>query len=147
MGFRQVKKDKQIIEIHIPSTLGYEKVAMESVASVAKMLAFTDEKIEDLKTAVSEACINSIEHGNKFNEDTVILVTLKIDHESLKVSIADQGNGFIEPTPIPNIDNQVNNGDKRGWGIFLIKKLVDEVEFEKIPSGGSQINMVIYLSR
>jgi len=143
-----MNKEKQTIEVHIPSVLGYEKVAMDSVAAVAKLLKFTDSKIEDLKTAVSEACINSIEHGNKFNKDTVVLVTLKIDQKSLKVSVADQGEGITKQPKEPNIDNQVNNSeDSRGWGIFLIKNLVDEVEFENIPEGGSQISMVIYLNR
>lgn len=140
--------DKQTIEVHIPSLLGYEKVAMDSVAAVAKLLKFTNSKIEDLKTAVSEACINSIEHGNKFNKDTVVLITLKIDQESLKVSVADQGKGISRQLNDPNIDNQVNNNaNNRGLGIFLIKNLVDEVEFEKNPDGGSQISMVIYLNR
>lgn len=143
-----MSNDKQTIEVHIPSMLGYEKVAMDSVAAVAKLLKFTNSKIEDLKTAVSEACINSIEHGNKFNKDTVVLITLKIDQKSLKVSVADQGKGIMEQLSDPDIDSQVNNNaESRGWGIFLIKNLVDEVEFKKSPNGGSQISMVIYLNR
>lgn len=56
--------DKKI-ELHIPSVLGFERVAMETAASVAKKIGFTEDRIEDLKTAVSEACLNAIEHGNK----------------------------------------------------------------------------------
>jgi len=59
-----VDADKKI-ELHIPSVLGFERVAMETAASVAKKIGFTEDRIEDLKTAVSEACLNAIEHGNK----------------------------------------------------------------------------------
>jgi serine/threonine-protein kinase RsbW len=51
------------IELHIPSVIGFEKVAMECAASVAKKMGFTEDRIEDLKTAVAEACLNAIEHG------------------------------------------------------------------------------------
>lgn len=54
------------IELHIPSRLGYEKIAMNTAASTARMMGFSDERVEDLKTAVAEACINAMEHGNKF---------------------------------------------------------------------------------
>jgi len=48
--------------------MGFEKVAMSTASSVAKLMGFRDERIEDLKTAVAEACINAIEHGNRLNE-------------------------------------------------------------------------------
>ena len=59
------------IELHIPSIMGFEKIAMECSASVAKKMGFTEDRIEDLKTAVAEACLNAIEHGNKM--DTNVL--------------------------------------------------------------------------
>jgi len=56
--------DKRI-ELHIPSVLGFERVAMETPASLAKKIGFTEDRIEDLKTAVSEARLNANKHGNK----------------------------------------------------------------------------------
>ena len=61
---------QKIIEVHIPSILGYEKVAMESAAAAAKIMGFHQSRIEDLKTAISEACSNAMEHGNRFKKDT-----------------------------------------------------------------------------
>jgi serine/threonine-protein kinase RsbW len=51
------------VEVRLPSRLGYEKGAMSTAASVAKLMGFREDRIEDLKTAVAEACINAIEHG------------------------------------------------------------------------------------
>ena len=55
------------VELHIPSVPGAEKVAMERAAEVARGMGFSDDRIEDLKTAVSEACINAMEHGNRMD--------------------------------------------------------------------------------
>ena len=52
------------IDLSIPSELGYERVVREAAASFAHRLGFATERVEDLKTAVSEACLNAIEHGN-----------------------------------------------------------------------------------
>ena len=48
------------VEVKLPSRLGFEKVAMGTAASVAKLMGFPDDRIEDLKTALAEACINAI---------------------------------------------------------------------------------------
>ncbi|MFQ5675527.1 MAG: ATP-binding protein [bacterium] len=138
----------KIIEIHIPSIIGYEKVAMESAAAAAKIIGFHKTRVEDLKTAISEACSNSIEHGNRFKKDTMVLVTLQVNEKSLEVNIKDEGKGFPKKVKAPEIDKQINGTeDTRGWGIFLIKSLVDEVEIKKIPTGGNVTRMVIHVNR
>lgn len=139
---------QNIIELHIPSIIGYEKVAMESVGAAANIMGFHPSRVEDLKTAISEACINAMEHGNRLNKDTKVLVTLKIDKKRLEVNVKDEGKGFRETIKEPEIDKQINGcEDYRGWGIFLIKNLVDEVEFKKIPKGGNVTRMVIHVNR
>lgn len=137
-----------IIELHIPSVLGYEKVAMESSAAAAKIMGFHDSRIEDLKTAVSEACTNAMEHGNRLKKDTMVLVTLKIKKKSLEVDVKDEGREFKQNIHTPQIENQIDNcEDPRGWGMFLIKNLVDKVEFKKNARGGNVTRMVIHVNR
>ncbi|MCG8607342.1 ATP-binding protein [bacterium] len=134
------------IEVHIPSIIGYEKVAMESAAAVAKLMGFSKGRVEDLKTAISEACTNAMEHGNRLKKNTMVLVTLKMSEESLEVNVQDKGKGFEKKIQTPDIEHQVTDGsDSRGWGIFLIKNLVDEVEFKKVPKGGNVTRMVIHV--
>lgn len=136
------------IEVHIPSVLGYEKVAMDSAAAVARLMNFHSNRIEDLKTAVSEACTNAMEHGNRLQKNTSVLVTLKIGKKSLEVNIRDEGKGLKSEVPEPDLDSQIDNcEDPRGWGVFLIKNLVDEVEFMQGPEGGNLTRMVIHLNR
>src|SRR5215510_12068082 len=52
------------MELSFPSELGYEKIARDAVAAFARRLGCDRERVEDLKTALGEACINAIEHGN-----------------------------------------------------------------------------------
>jgi len=135
------------IELHIPSVMGYEKIAMECAASVAKKMGFTENRIEDLKTAVAEACLNAIEHGNKMDTSTKVGVTLTVEESKLQVAVKDEGKG-IEKVIVPSIENKIEGKEKpRGWGIFLIKRLMNEVTFEPSPEGGNITKMIIYLEK
>jgi anti-sigma regulatory factor (Ser/Thr protein kinase) len=78
------------VEVRLPTRMGYEKVAMSTAASVAKLMGFPEARIEDLKTAVAEACINAIEHGNRLNEKLSVGVVLRAEPDSLEVSARNQ---------------------------------------------------------
>ena len=135
------------VELHIPSVMGYEKIAMECAASMAKKMGFTENRIEDLKTAVAEACLNAIEHGNKMDTSTKVGITLTVEESKLQVLVKDQGKGLDKIT-VPNIENKIEGKDQpRGWGIFLIKRLMNEVTFESSPEGGNITKMIIYLEK
>jgi len=135
------------IELHIPSVMGYEKIAMECAASMAKKMGFTEDRIEDLKTAVAEACLNAIEHGNKMDTSTKVGITLTVGESQLQVSVKDEGKG-IDQILTPSIENKIEGKDQpRGWGIFLIKRLMNEVTFQTSPEGGNVTKMVIYLEK
>ncbi len=136
-------------EMHIPNRFGSEKIVMEKVATLAKEIGFTDSRIEDLKTAVSEACLNAIEHGNKMHKTTKVGISLSLNRTKMKVSVEDKGSGIGEKVNEPNIDDKINGTDKstRGWGIFLIKRLIDDTKFEPKADGGNVTTMIIHLDK
>lgn len=135
------------LELRIPSILGFEKVAMEFAASVAKMVDLPEDRIEDLKTAVAEACLNAIEHGNKMDATMKVGITLTVDESKLQVAVRDQGQG-IGQVDTPSIQSKIEGENTpRGWGIFLIKSLMDEVSFESAPEGGNVIRMIVHLKK
>ena len=110
-------------------------------------MVFTDDRVEDLKTAVAEACINAIEHGNKFDQNTKVGVTLTVNHTALQVTVHDHGNGIkTENIPKERTDHE-GFPQRRGYGVYLITNLVNEFSFEKKPGGGNAVTMVIHLGK
>jgi len=141
------KARKRSVELRIPSELGYEKVAMASAASVARKMGFSPDRVEDLKTAVAEACINAIEHGNQQDADAKVLVVLTAEESRLQVDVRDQGEpAFPADAPAPRIEDRIaGQVPARGWGMFLIRHLMDEVTFASTPEGGNEVRMVIHM--
>ena len=102
--------DEHTIEVRLPNKLGYERIAMACSASFAKIVGFRPERIEDLKTAVSEACINAMEHGNKNNPDARVVITMHYGDHIFTVSVMDQGKGMEnsnEPLEEPDMVRMV----------------------------------------
>ncbi len=130
------------VEIFLPSTLGYEKVARSAAQAVAEEMGFSPDRIEDLKTAVAEACMNAIEHGNQESRAAAVTVLLTAEAEQLEVSVSDEGlTAMPDEFPTPGY-----GGENRGWGMFFISQLVDQVQITRLPAGGNQVRMVIYLT-
>jgi serine/threonine-protein kinase RsbW len=138
--------EEQKFELHVPSTLGSEKIAMDFAAKVARTLQFPADRIEDLKTAVAEACMNAIEHGNKADASTRVGIRLTAVANGLQIAVHDHGTG-AGSVPTPDIESRIAGETAgRGWGIFLIKNLMDEVSFES-NENGSIVKMMIYLDK
>lgn len=141
---------ERVIELRLPSRLGYEKVAMDTASSLAKRMGFDGDRIEALRTAVAEAVTNAIEHGNEQDSAMKVTVMLTLRPDELIVDVADQGRKSLDTDQThltPRIEEAFDKTDKGGWGIWLIRELMDEVEFSTAPSGGNQIRMVIHLER
>ena len=134
------------VEIVLDNKLGYERIAMACAASFAKMMGFSDERIEDLKTVVAEAAINAIQHGNKERPDAKVAMSMNLNDGTLYIAVADSGGGIKDLPPKPDIDRIIEKLDPpTGFGTFLIKQLADEVEFNEMTDGGHMVKMAIRL--
>ncbi len=141
-------KNGSSVQVRLPSELGFEKVAMSTAASMAALMGFSENRIEDLKTAVAEACINAIEHGNQLNSSLSVGVVLSTAADRLEIKVIDDGGGVNATPHAPDIDRKVHGDeDPRGMGMFLIQALVDEAEWYKGPPGKSFVRLVIRLDK
>lgn len=121
---------------------------MSTAASMAALMGFSQDRIEDLKTAVAEACINAIEHGNHLNSSLSVGVVLSTSDDRLEVTVIDDGAGIAREPVAPDIDRKVHGEeDPRGMGMFLIQALVDEAEWHQGPPGKSFVRLVIKLDK
>lgn len=137
---------EQLLELHLPNILGAEKEAIKKAVTIAEKLGFARDRIEDLKTALAEACINAIEHGNKFDQNKKVKVTLAANNKSLEVIVHDEGEG-IDPKKIPT--KRVRDDGlpcRRGYGVFLMSNLMNEFYFEKNPGKGNNVKMLMHLN-
>lgn len=132
----------------MPNQLGYERVAMGSVAAFAESVGFLPDRIEDLKTAVAEACINAVLHGNKDRSDARVVVTMSFRDGVLHISVLDEGEGIKQIPKDPDIVRIMDNLDPpMGFGVFLMKKLMDELEFKKSSDHRNEVRMAMRLEK
>lgn len=135
-----------MIELEFPARAEYVALARLVVSSLASSRrALSEDRIDDLKVAVSEACTNAIEaHGAAATDDRVVLRCAEAG-DRLEVEIEDRGRGFDPaalPTHPPVTDPKRLNFD-RGLGIPLIRTLVDDVAFSS-SSQGTSVLMTVY---
>ena len=135
------------VELRLPSRLGFEKVAMSTAATLADLMGFQADRIEDLKTAISETCINAMEHGNHFNDLLVVYLTFTMEDNALEVRVRDCGSGVTNAHPHkPDMERKLHGEEAaRGMGMFLIKSLVDEAEWVRNGPEDSFTRLVILL--
>ncbi len=134
------------MELSIPSELGYEIIARDAVATFALRLGFPPERVEDLKTALSEACINAIEHGNLLTPGLRVHVVCVYEHERLIVEIHDQGSQryACTTTPLTMAQKVAGLGSLRGMGLLLIEQLMDEAGFLPEVQDGNCFRLALY---
>ncbi|UCE55725.1 MAG: ATP-binding protein [Desulfobacterales bacterium] len=135
---------EKTVGVVLANELGYERIAMACSASFAEMMGFAAERIEDLKTVVSEAAINAMQHGNKGRPDAKVAVFMNFSDDAINVSVTDEGDGIKDFPPTPDIARIIDNLDPPvGFGLLLIKQLADRVEFNKMTDGGHEVKMTI----
>lgn len=136
--------DDRTVEVNLPNVSGYERIAMECSASFAKIGGLVKERIEDLKTAVAEACLNAMEHGNRDHPDSRVTITMYLGDKDFKVSVMDAGDGMSVIPQHIDIKKKIEGLEPpNGLGLFLIQQLVDQVEFKKMNGGGHVVKMVL----
>jgi anti-sigma regulatory factor (Ser/Thr protein kinase) len=126
---RSVPIVRVIDEFEVASVSGNERQAMERVAASIKSLDLPGRRVDRLKTAVAEATMNAIEHGNEGRAELPVRLHVSTSDGQVVVRITDLGGGRDIPEAVtPDLEAKLAGLQKpRGWGLFLIKKMVDDV--------------------
>jgi serine/threonine-protein kinase RsbW len=139
--------ENQNVEVSLPNKIGFERIAMACSASFARMVGFVPERIEDLKTAVAEACVNAMQHGNKGRLEARVIINMDFREDTFSVSVMDQGVGIPQLPEFPGAERVIENDEStRGLGIFLIRQLTDRVKFNQVTTDGHMVTMEIKLT-
>jgi anti-sigma regulatory factor (Ser/Thr protein kinase) len=135
---------RTLVEFDLPSEPGNEREAIERVSAAVAGLRLPSERLERLKTAVGEATMNAMEHGNAYRPDMPVTIRVSTSAEHLKVEITDLGGEREIPDPVtPDLDAKLaGEQTPRGWGLFLIRNMVDDL---KATSDGSRHTVELVL--
>ena len=122
-------------------SVGQVEAAAEKLAGDAGL--DEDERFH-VTMAVREAALNAVLHGNEYDPDKHITVTLENTGKSLVFTVADQGKG-LDPQKLPDPLAPENLMRSTGRGIFLIRSLMDEVHFRQTHPG-TELTLVKHLA-
>lgn len=131
--------------LSVPSEPGNEREAMEKVAEVAKQAGLDPGRMEKLKTAVAEATMNAMEHGNKYRAEVPVVIEVLSSGKALSVRITDQGGSPVPKSEVPDLEAKLEGlQTPRGWGLFLIESMVDEMNVASDEKHHT-VELVLYL--
>jgi serine phosphatase RsbU (regulator of sigma subunit)/anti-sigma regulatory factor (Ser/Thr protein kinase) len=138
---------KLLIEFEVPSVEGNERTALERVAATVAPLGLAPARLRRLETAVAEATMNAMEHGNSYRADRPVTVRVHAESDRVRVEVADLGGARPAPdeTEVPDLEAKLAGLQRpRGWGLFLIKNMVDEAR-ETSVGERHIVELVMYL--
>lgn len=135
-------------EIVLPMGDETEMISAHTVEEIAKQHNFPPKIINQIKTALVEACINAAEHS--LSPDRKVYLKFTVDEEKITITVSNRGLRMSEPgaVTIGSDLQQPTSPDtgRRGWGLKLIKGLMDDVRIEETDDG-TRITMVKFLNK
>ena len=135
--FKNISKE----ELVIPAAMSHLLEVREFIERIGKKYKFSDKIINSFKLVVDETCTNVIRHGYADIKDGKITVRAIIRRLSLTVVIIDQGRSF-DPRQVkdPDLNKYVQIGKKGGLGIFMMRKLMDDIQYN-LTSHGNELRL------
>jgi Anti-sigma regulatory factor (Ser/Thr protein kinase) len=126
------------VTLALPMVPEMEIEASKTAMAIAESMRMSPDRIDEVRMAVVEACINALEHSR--SSDKEVFVTFEVlgdrDPEKLRITVQDTGVGFSpEGVEEPTIEEKLKSRRKRGWGLKIIRGLMDEVEIHSGMEG------------
>jgi serine/threonine-protein kinase RsbW len=126
------------VTLALPMVPEMEIEASKTATAIAEFMRMSPDRIDEVRMAVVEACINALEHSRAADQE--VYVTFEVlgdkEPEKLRITVRDTGVGFSpEELAEPLIEEKLRSNRKRGWGLKIIRGLMDEVEIRSNPNG------------
>lgn len=118
-----------------PKQVGKVESFLEKVNQRTKL---NEAQFNKLLVAATEAVNNGIIHGNKRDPNKKVTLTCELNHTALIIRVQDEGPG-VDPKTLPDPLAEENLMRENGRGVFLMRSLMDDIEFEKVPEGSAVI--------
>ena len=135
------KAAPEAVERYLESTLESVDNAEELAVGVAQRAGLSEEDLMKIGLAVRESMVNAVMHGNRYNSEKKVRVSVASSAEQFTVRIADEGEGFSFDS-IPDPLAPENLMRTSGRGIFLIRSFMDDFQMRHLESGGTEVTLV-----
>ncbi len=131
--------------LKIPSQTDNLEIIRNFISGVASKVGFDPDEVSKIELAVDEACTNVIEHAYQHDETKNIDIAVKIDYQKFTVVVTDRGKGFdLHDVELPDMKSYLAELRVGGLGIYLMKTLMDEVDYSSKPGVKNEVRMVKY---
>ena len=134
------------VDTLLESTLESVDSAEELVLQVAQSAGVPEDELHKIGMAVREAMVNAVVHGNRYNANKRVHLTVGVDSGRMTVRIADQGEGF-DMSMLPDPLAEENLLRQSGRGILLIRAFVDRFHVRRLDPAGTEVTLVKYLGQ
>ncbi len=128
----------------LDSTLESVDTAENLVLQAATEIGFGEDDLHEIGMAVREAMVNAVVHGNRYNFNKKVHLTIGSSAGRLNIQITDEGEGFSDDA-LPDPLAAENLLKQSGRGLLLMQAFVDEFEMGRVAPLGTQVRMVKYL--
>lgn len=142
----QNSEQQKLKELTIKSKTSYLNKVRDFISGEARNFGFSDEEVNKITLAVDEACTNIIKHAYQYAGNHPIHLRLKARNNTFEIMIEDRGLPF-EPESIkmPDMKEHIKSYKRGGFGMYLMKSLMDKVEYKIQPGIKNKVILTKYL--
>ncbi len=134
----------EMVTVEIPSDYKYLNLVDKITTEVTSICGFGVKSIDEIAISIIEACTNAIEHGNKCCPEKVVKIVYRVLSDRIYVEVYDSGEGFDYEKYLNEIPDPQDMTHYRGRGLYIMKNMMDELEFEKLPDSGMKVTLGKY---
>ena len=128
------------VKLTLPSKIEKVEEAAYFVEKIAKKMSFSSSDVDNIAIATTEAVSNAIIHGNKEDADKKVIIEVYPEADRIIITVQDEGEGF-NPESVEDPLRPDNLLRERGRGIFILRSLMDQVEYS-FPQRGTRVTMI-----
>jgi serine/threonine-protein kinase RsbW len=119
----------------------------EFVLRAAREFGFSEEESSKIVLAVDEACTNVIKHAYQFAPDREIEIVIQPVKDSMQITVIDDGTSFNPSiAKLPDLKQHLSHYRRGGLGIYLMRTLMDKVEYKFAPGKKNEVRLTKYLT-
>jgi serine/threonine-protein kinase RsbW len=137
------KRVNETLSLSIDSNLELVEIVELVARGLTAKMGFDEDDSSWIELAIREAVVNAIKHGNQYSADKGIDVQFLVERDAMAIYVRDRGQGF-DPTGLPDPLAAENLLEPSSRGIFLMRTLMDEVQYSAHPEGGCVVRMRKY---